>query len=290
MSFTSLLLSKKCLHQAQTLLEPYEGVAKEHERSESKPSQRELIPALLQEKYRHAGIGKEKAAKEGLLFLAALFVCLAITISLQSLLPLLVWGGALLLLFVRLQRLTFQRAQSFENDYTALLVSLVTGVRTGLDPLDALLRTKNLFPEKSVMREELVLLQQKIDRGERELTAISTFAESVPHPDVELFRSAFILARKEGSSLSDCLQRLAKVTRQRQSFRRKIRGAVAMQKLSAFGIGACALIIAGIQASTNLQAFLDTIKHPFGIQLLVGGGTLILAGISWMISMTRQEI
>ena len=185
---------------------------------------------------------------------------------------------------------TEKRTLSFERDYPALLLSLASGVRTGLDPLAALCKTKELFAEDSEMKQQLEGLGRSIERGDSEEDAIRSFASDIPHPDLKLFRTAFILARKEGASLAECLQRLARVTRQRQSFRRKVKAAVAMQKLSAVGIGICTLVIAAIQASTNPAALQTALHDPVGSKVLMAAVLLVATGLAWMLLLTRSRL
>lgn len=189
-----------------------------------------------------------------------------------------------------LRRRSFERAERFEKDYTALLLSLASAVRTGLDPLQALCDSNELFAEGCEIRKELEALKSAVQQGRAEEAALRKFGQTIRHPDIELFRTGFILARREGSSLSECLQRLCRVTRQRQSFRRKISGAVAMQRLSSYGIVVCAGLIGLIQAVTNLQAFRETLADPLGIKALSVGTALIVIGLVWMLRLTRSEI
>lgn len=190
--------------------------------------------------------------------------------------------------FIRLR--AYRRSESFEKDYTALLLSLASGVRTGLDPLVALSQSELLFMEKSEVRTELKKLNDNIGRGLPEERVIAAFGDTLDHPDIQLFRTAFILARKEGAGLAECLQRLARVTRQRQSFRRKVKSAVAMQKLSALGIAGCAIGIGLVQFVANPKAVHEALAHPFGFKLLVIGLTLIIIGVIWMMRLTRSRI
>lgn len=188
------------------------------------------------------------------------------------------------------QRAFFRRAEEFERDYPALLVALASSVRTGLDPLLALVSARELFASGSVLRGELDRVAEEIERGVPEDRVIGAFGAESGHPDVQLFRSAFLLARREGSSLGECLHRLAKVTRQRQSFRRKIRSAVAMQKLSAVGIGACAVFIGFFQSVTNPAGLALALEHPIGRSALIGGLGLMLAGLVWMFRLVKARI
>ncbi len=182
------------------------------------------------------------------------------------------------------------RAKSFESDYTAMLLAVSSAIRTGMDPLVALCVSAKLFPEKSEIRKEIETINIKLEAGDSEELALSGFGATIEHPDIRLFTTAFILARKEGSSLAECLQRLVRVTRQRQSFRRKIRSAVAMQKLSSFGIIGCSLAIGGIQAAMNSQALITAINHPFGLKAICFGIALMGIGLGWMLQMTKSRI
>jgi tight adherence protein B len=221
-----------------------------------------------------------------------LYVAIVVILTLITGKKFLILGAvvAIWLPVMLLQRRAFKRAEGFERDYTALLLSLASGVRTGLDPIVALSRSNELFDTTSELGKELKRLRDQIDQGESEEAVISTFAADVNHPDVRLFRAAFILSRREGSSLAECLQRLAKVTRQRQSFRRKVRSAVAMQRLSAFGIGACCVIMGIIQTVANPKGFQDAWNHPLGHKALTVGILLLAAGLFWMIRLTRSKL
>ncbi|MBX7144287.1 MAG: type II secretion system F family protein [Oligoflexia bacterium] len=197
---------------------------------------------------------------------------------------------SVLLEYWSLKRASFSRAQEFERDYPALLLALASAVRPGLDPLVALVKCSELFEEKSLIKGELKRLDDLISQGKSEEEVVLAFADSVQHPDIDLFRTAFVLARQEGASLSECLQRLARVTRHRQSFRRRVRGAVAMQKLSAIGIGICAVIIGLIQGMTNPKAFQLALASPVGSRALAVSVALVVFGIAWMFSLTRAKL
>lgn len=178
----------------------------------------------------------------------------------------------------------------FEKDYTALLLSLASSIRTGLDPLVALSQSGRLFEKSSVMQAELEKFSNDLNSGKSEEEAIRSFASSIAHPDIELFRTAFLLARKEGSSLSHCLERLARVTRQRQSFRRKIRASIAMQRLSTLGISAAAAIILGIQAMGNYDAFVEALKSELGFKIFAFGCCCLVAGFIWMMNLAKSRV
>lgn len=216
----------------------------------------------------------------------ASFLALALSSIVPLISPFLLYAIQIHLIERRCQK----RQLAFDRDYTALLMSLASGIKTGLDPLIALTQSAQLFQKDSIMCTELESINTALEEGLSEDSAIARFGSRVRHPDIKLFRMAFALARKEGASLSYCLQRLARVTRQRQSFRRKTRGAVAMQKLSAFGIAGCTLLIGAIQGVTNSGAFVEAFLHPIGRVLLILGLLLVVIGIIWMLKMAKIRV
>ncbi|MCB0337952.1 MAG: type II secretion system F family protein [Bdellovibrionales bacterium] len=217
-------------------------------------------------------------------------VPLALTVLLTNFKLLLALPLGLVLERFLLTRRTYKRAEGFEKDYTAFLLSLASAVRTGQDPIFALCEEYKLFDKRSEIYKELKIFTSNIESGMPEERAIKEFAISIEHPDLNLFRAAMILARREGSSLSQCLQRLARVTRQRQSFRRKVKTAVAVQKLSAIGIAVCVVVIGLIQYSANPDSVQKAFAHPTGSKVIYFGLTLVVVGLVWMRQMSKSRI
>jgi Flp pilus assembly protein TadB len=240
--------------------------------------------------YKEAGFSDRTFVKSGVTFILLVplvgFVSMLTRSPLVLFLSIIFLGLWLLCLSIKANR----RAQNFEKDYPAFLISLSSAVRTGLDPLVAFKMSSQLFGVTSELSRAIHATTVILDSGVSEKIAFSNFAIDIRHPDIELFRSAFVLARSQGASLGECLHRLAKVTRLRQSFRRKTRSAVAMQKLSSLGICTCAVAIGFIQYTTNPKAIADAIEHPIGYKILMVGTFLILAGVVWMFSMTRTRV
>ena len=192
--------------------------------------------------------------------------------------------------YTLLNKKILKRCQNFEEDYPAFLISLASCIKSGKDPLQALLLVKDLFVDTSILKEKLLDVLLNIQEGMSEEAAISEFAKDIKHPDIDLFRVAFVLSRKEGSGLYKPLRRLTKVTRQRQGFRRKAKSAVAMQKVSAFGILGSGVFIGIIQILMNRENFFKALETSIGIRFMLFGVTLVVIGIVWMLYMTREKI
>jgi Flp pilus assembly protein TadB len=185
------------------------------------------------------------------------------------------------------QRGSRREALLFERDYPTFLLSLASSVRAGLDPLAAILTTRDIFPQSSPINQEIARTEALIREGEPELDALERFAEMIAHPDLPLFRSTLTI---EGGPIGPSLERLARVTRRRQAFRQRARGAVAMQRLSAFGIVGSAISILAFQLVTARQQILQAVTHPIGSIAYGLGGTLLFFGISWLLLLTRSRV
>lgn len=183
-----------------------------------------------------------------------------------------------------------QRKHKFEEDYPAFLLAVASALRTGLDPFVAIESVETMLPPTSLLRHEIERFRTQLAAGVPEEEAIFSFASTVHHPDVRLFTTALLLARREGSSLGGCLQRLNRFTRQRQAFRRKAKSAVAMQRLSSFGIIGCSLLIGVMQIGMNQESFFEAWHHPLGRILLASGGSLLAAGFAWILYLGRTRL
>ena len=278
------------LERARTLLGGYALVQSSRELPEDVSLNFEGIRGRIQNLLAFAGLGATCGRRILYRLIGSSALCVVLSLITGSLFVLLITPLHLLYEYASLQRQAYTRAEGFEKDYPALLLSLASAIRTGMDPLAALLHSGPLFQSGSQMARELGILKSRIDDGAGEDDAIRAFASSIRHPDINLFRTAFILARRQGSSLGGCLHRLTRVTRQRQSFRRKVRSAVAMQKFSSLGIAGCAVGIGMMQFFMNPGAMKDALNHPIGSKLLAAGCLLMLAGMVWMLRIGRTRI
>ena len=187
------------------------------------------------------------------------------------------------------RRIRRQRAQ-VERDLPALLTTIASSVRAGVDPLTALMNAQQFFAPNSRLSCALREFRRDFSSGEDENVLIQSFLHDLKNPDVELFKRCILLSRRHGASLAEPLHRVVRVVRQRQSFRRKIRAALAMHRMSAIGIACCAIFIAGIQGVMNSSGVVNAWRHPVGGTFLTVGGVLLATGITWMMCMGREEV
>jgi Flp pilus assembly protein TadB len=197
--------------------------------------------------------------------------------------------GGHILLYLYLARQRSKRFAEVDRDLPALLTFLASSVRAGLDPMVALLEAPHYLPEGTVLHQAVEDCVGKIKAGETEEDCIRSLCERIPHPDLPLLRSCLFISRRHGTSIAEPLHRVTRVVRQRQSFRRKIKGALVMHRMSAMGIALCAILISLMQFLTNYSAMMAAIRHPIGSKILICGALLIFIGVSWMMTMGQKE-
>ena len=172
----------------------------------------------------------------------------------------------------------------------SFLIGVASAVRTGLDPITAVRSVASFLPKTSLLRQEIQIFNRSLDAGMGEEEAIISLGQRINHPDIKLFVTTLLLARAEGSSLGVCLQRLNQFTRQRQAFRREAKTAVAMQKLSSFGICGCGLVIGLMQLVMNGESMKQAFHHPLGFLLLSSGSGMLAIGLIWMLYLGRSRL
>jgi Flp pilus assembly protein TadB len=194
-------------------------------------------------------------------------------------------GGIGVFLSVWLKAMAYER--DVERDLPALLTSVASSVRAGIDPLAAVIGAREYLPRGSILIKELEKLRHALSEGRDEEVVLEEFLVVYRNQEGELFKRCLILSRRHGGSLAESLHRVTKVARQRQSFRRKTRAALAMHRMSAIGIALCAGGMGALQLTMNPRSVDLAVSHPVGGKLLVFGGLLMALGIIWMMMMGR---
>lgn len=177
---------------------------------------------------------------------------------------------------------------AIDRDLPALLTSVASSVRAGMDPLSALLGAREYFSRDTVLVEEIEKIRRGIHEGRDEEELLDGFLALYESRDGELFKGCLILSRRHGGSLADPLHRITRVVRQRQSFRRKTKAALAMHRMSAIGIALCAVAMGALQCGMNPQSLEIAFNHPIGSKILCGGLLLISTGLGWMLTMGSE--
>jgi tight adherence protein B len=257
----------------------------------SKDSHQSLSSVSLQEKLRYAQLEHVPVLMVSMAqVLVSLVLFLVARIYCQEPLQILALVMGPILVNGYLNRRVRRRAERFDVDFPQFLLAVVSMLKTGLNPIQALESAVDNLEDDSVVRQEVELMIERLRVGVPEDRSIGSFGEDIAQPEIELFVQALLLSRRVGGSLSETLDRLAKQVRRRRAFRMAASATVAQQR------GAIVVIIVII---LGVQLYLYTMipemvvgawAHPkLGdyAQLAVA---LIWLGLMWMRKITNIRI
>lgn len=129
-------------------------------------------------------------------------------------LPIFFLVGALLP-FAWCERRISKRANEFAAEYPTVLLATASSLKAGMTALTALERSIRLLPKTSLVRSEIETLLSRLIRGVPREKALQQFASTIRQPDLDLFRSAFLLVLENGGRFAPTLERLAGVCQDR---------------------------------------------------------------------------
>jgi len=180
-----------------------------------------------------------------------------------------------------------RRFKAFDRDYAPFLLSVVSLLKTGLDPIQALETAAQELELGSLIRSEVELMLERLRYGVPEEKSIGVFGEDIYHPEIELFVQALLLSRRVGGNLSDTLERLSKQVRKRQFFRDSANAAVGMQRGSIWVILFLMVAMEGYLYVVFPETIKDSIKDDIGWQVWQIGIVVILLGLYWIRQVTK---
>lgn len=109
--------------------------------------------------------------------------------------------------------------------------------------------------------------------------ALRAFAERVPVVDARFFVTAVLTQRETGGNLSEVLDNLVSVVRERLKVTRQVRVLTAEGRLSGYVLIAATPVVAGLMFLANPDRFISFLHDPIGVQLMIGAAMLELLGI-----------
>ena len=179
--------------------------------------------------------------------------------------------------FFWLEKKIAERAAEFIDDYPTVLLATSSSVKAGLTPQMALERSIKLLPTKSLLRKEIELLLDKIRRGISKEEAINQFASSIKQPELELFRSAYMLIEENGGRFAPTLERLALVSKDRAALIGQAKVSSATMRMTANILLVIAPLLV-LTIASRTDGFYDLIVNNSTANTLASLGVTFIAG------------
>ena len=190
----------------------------------------------------------------------------------------LVSAGAVAAAAIRKTAANSREAALFLADYPTTLMAMASSMKAGLTPLMALERAVKLLDADNELRREVQRMTGALRRGVPRETAVNHFAERITAPELELFRSAFLLVLANGGRFTPTLERLALVSRERCSLIQSAGVSTQSMRMTANILLVVAPLLVAIVSLGSADYWQILSEHPAAKMLAAGGAAMIAAG------------
>ena len=126
---------------------------------------------------------------------------------------------------------------------------------------------------------EFRMLYERQNYGAAIPDALRAFAERVPTIDARFFVTAVLTQREAGGNLSEILDRLAAVMRERFRIRREVRVRSAHGRITAYVLAAMPPVLAVLMLLSNPSQMMILANDPLGVRLILAGVVLQVIGV-----------
>src|SRR5688572_1651908 len=183
--------------------------------------------------------------------------------------------GPLPILYVR--RKASKRMERFEEQFPEAMDLISRALRAGHALPTALQLASEEIPDP-VGAEFRILFEQQ-NYGLSMSEALRSFAERVPLLDARFFVTSLQTQREMGGNLSEVLDKLAAVIRERFKVKRQVRAVSAHGRITGWVLGALPPAVAGVIFILSPTHIMLLIDDPIGLYMLMGGLTLQVIGV-----------
>ena len=182
--------------------------------------------------------------------------------------------GMLPYLFVRYAR--SRRMQLFEEQFPESIELIARALRAGHAFPTGLQMVADEIPDPVGAEFKLVYDRQNFGMSLND--ALKGLAERVPILDAKFFATAVLTQRETGGNLSEVLDNLAGVIRERFKVKRQVRVVTAHGRITGWILAALPPALALILTFVSPEHMKTMITDPLGIQMLAVGGTMQVIG------------
>jgi tight adherence protein B len=189
------------------------------------------------------------------------------------------------LMYVRYKRT--KRLETFEEQFPEAIDLIARAMRAGHALTTGLGMVADEIP--APVGEEFRRLYDEQNFGMSLPEALRALARRVPILDARFFVTAVLTQRESGGNLSEVLDNLASVMRERFKLKRHVRVASAHGRLSAWILSFMPPVLAGILFTLSPNFMRVLWEDPWGVQLLLAAATLQVIGAIIIARMVRIE-
>ncbi|MFN7917556.1 MAG: type II secretion system F family protein [Vicinamibacterales bacterium] len=170
-----------------------------------------------------------------------------------------------------------KRLAKFEEQFPEAVELIARALRAGHAFPTGIKIAADELPEPA--GPEFRLLYERQNFGAPIPEALRAFAERVPTIDARFFVTAVMTQREAGGNLSEILDRLAAVMRERFRIRQEVRTRSAHGRVSAFVLAGMPPVLAVLMMAANPKQMMLMFTDPLGMKLVMAGAVLQVAGV-----------
>jgi tight adherence protein B len=179
--------------------------------------------------------------------------------------------------FVYVRHKAKQRLKQFEEQFPEAIDLIARALRAGHALPTALQMASEEVPDP--VGAEFRLLFEQQNYGLSMTDALRGFAERVPLLDARFFVTAVLTQREMGGNLSEVLDRLAAVIRERFKVKRQVRSVSAHGRITGAVLGALPQVVAGVLFILSPAHIRLLVDDPLGVYMVVTAIFLQVIGV-----------
>ena len=183
-------------------------------------------------------------------------------------------AGVLPYLVVRHMRT--KRFELFEEQFPEAIALIARALRAGHAFSTGLQMVADEIPDP--VGGEFKLVYDRQNFGMSLNDALKGLAERVPILDAKFFATAVLTQRETGGNLSEVLDNLASVIRERFKVKRQVRVVTAHGRITGWILAALPPVLAVILCFVSPDHMTTMLNDPLGVRMLVAGGTMQVIG------------
>lgn len=195
----------------------------------------------------------------------------AATVSSGVALIVMVFGGALPILFVKFK--AGRRIKAFDNQLPDLLITIAASLKAGHSFRHAIQAVVDEGAQPTAKEFSRVLSETQLGRPMDQ--ALADMAARVGSKNLSFVITAVTIQRQVGGSLAGLFDMVADTVRQRQQFVRKVRGLTAMGRMSAYVLIGLPFFIVLVVTIMN-PTYMTPLYHTSTGHLLMVGGLVMM--------------
>jgi tight adherence protein B len=185
------------------------------------------------------------------------------------------------------KRIAAKRLATFEEQFPEAVDLMARALRAGHALPTALQMVSDEIPEPVGGEFRLLFDQQNFGMSLPE--ALKAFGSRIPLLDARFFVTAVLTQREMGGNLSEVLDKLSSVIRDRFKVKRQVRAVSAHGRITGAVLMALPPVTAGVLFILSPQHMRLLTEDPMGVQMIVMGLALQAVGIFWIRHILKVE-